>query len=273
MGHAGAWAAPGEPSADDKTKALERAGVVMVNHPERFGEGMKTLLSNRSGSIGNLVSLSVLRVDMVLILQFSGLSTQKRGLHTMRRASPITRPRAPGSMKTRSLYIKQTQALDMLKEKSMPVRKAAPSGSDITMTITVDRTALSPCIIVSSPADSGSAWKLPFDYTTTNLRRIAEPAIAVIASHLTLPETEHAKMAGLIQTLWQIFKEKEAFSLETKIGSSSDGGLEVRGARFGFDDASYKSSGRQEGIQQLRDKASENPPEVEAEKDGIVYVE
>lgn len=48
MGHAGAWAAPGEPDAQTKYQALERAGAVMVNHPEKFGEGMKTLLTNRA---------------------------------------------------------------------------------------------------------------------------------------------------------------------------------------------------------------------------------
>lgn len=47
MGHAGAWTAIGEPDADAKYQALERAGAVMVNHPEKFGEGMKTLLNSR----------------------------------------------------------------------------------------------------------------------------------------------------------------------------------------------------------------------------------
>jgi succinyl-CoA synthetase alpha subunit len=46
MGHAGAWAAPGEAEGRAKVKALEDAGAVLVNHPEKFGEGMKTLLSN-----------------------------------------------------------------------------------------------------------------------------------------------------------------------------------------------------------------------------------
>lgn len=46
MGHAGAWAAPGEPDARAKYKALQNAGAVLVNHPEKFGEGMRDLLSN-----------------------------------------------------------------------------------------------------------------------------------------------------------------------------------------------------------------------------------
>lgn len=45
MGHAGATVRAGEKSAKAKVKALEDAGVVIVNHPSKFGEGMKNLLS------------------------------------------------------------------------------------------------------------------------------------------------------------------------------------------------------------------------------------
>jgi succinyl-CoA synthetase alpha subunit len=44
MGHAGAWAEPGKRSSTGKIRALERAGVVTVDHPERFGTEMKRLL-------------------------------------------------------------------------------------------------------------------------------------------------------------------------------------------------------------------------------------
>jgi succinyl-CoA synthetase alpha subunit len=50
MGHAGAWAAPGEPDSSAKIRALEDAGVVVVNHPEKFGDGMKKLLDEQSRS-------------------------------------------------------------------------------------------------------------------------------------------------------------------------------------------------------------------------------
>jgi succinyl-CoA synthetase alpha subunit len=45
FGHAGAWAGPGEGSAQDKWTALEGAGAVMVDHPAKFGETMKRLLA------------------------------------------------------------------------------------------------------------------------------------------------------------------------------------------------------------------------------------
>ncbi|KAJ6181096.1 hypothetical protein N7519_011557 [Penicillium mononematosum] len=255
MGHAGAWAAPGEPDAQTKYQALERAGAVMVNHPEKFGEGMKALFANQSSRPGTS--------------QISGTSSQKRGFHTMRRVTPISRPTAGHK---RSLYIKQFQAFDILRQKSIPVNESASSSdSSISVSITVDRTALSPCIIASSTSESNPAQsqKFPFPYTQTGF---GSSIIAAVASHLGLPASAHKQLAGFVQALWEIYNEKEAFTLETQIAISADGTLEVHGARFGFDDAAFRSSGRQEDIHKLRDTAEEVAEEVEAEKDGIVYV-
>lgn len=89
---------------------------------------------------------------------------------------------------------------------------------------------------------------------------------------LGLPETAHPRLASLAQGLWKVFREKEAFSLEVKVHPFADGKLEVYDARFGFDDAAYRSAGRQEEVHKLRNKEEEVPEEVVAEKDGIVYV-
>lgn len=48
MGHAGAFIAPGEDNAQAKIRALKDAGVIIVHHPARFGEGMKYLLGGRA---------------------------------------------------------------------------------------------------------------------------------------------------------------------------------------------------------------------------------
>ena len=89
---------------------------------------------------------------------------------------------------------------------------------------------------------------------------------------LGLSETAHPQLVALTQGLWKIFREKEAFSLEVKVHPSADGKLEIYDARFGFDDAAYRSAGRQEEVHKLRNKEEEVPEEVVAEKDGIVYV-
>ncbi|KAJ5082648.1 hypothetical protein N7532_011691 [Penicillium argentinense] len=252
MGHAGAWAAPGEPDAQTKYQALERAGAVMVNHPEKFGEGMRTLLGGTSRPGANT---------------FSGAGSQKRGFHTMRRVNPAQRT----VQQKRGLYIKQFQAFDILKEKSVRVNESA-SKSDASISISVDRTALSPCIVASPTTefDASQSRRFPFSYSQSSFDQ--SPLIAEVASHMGVPVSAQAELSALVQELWNIFKEKEAFVLETQIGMSADGSLEVHGARFGFDDAAYRSSGRQEEIHQLRNTAEEAPEEVEAEKDGIVYV-
>lgn len=56
MGHAGAWAAPGENLAEDKYKALESAGATMVDHPEKFGNVIKGLLSQAGKDVNKIVS-------------------------------------------------------------------------------------------------------------------------------------------------------------------------------------------------------------------------
>lgn len=183
----------------------------------------------------------------------------------------VTQDSRPVTQQKRSLYIKQFQAFDILKQNGVAVGKAA-SSSDMSVSISIDRTALSPCITASPSAafDLAQSRKFPFSYTQDNFSD--SPLIAAVGSHSGLAESAHGKLAGLIQALWTIFKEKEAFVLETQIGTAADGSLEVHGARFGFDDAAFRSSGRQEGIHRLRNSAEEVPEEVEAEKDGIVYV-
>ena len=47
MGHAGAFVGAGERNAISKVRALEDAGVVITNHPSKFGNGMKELLANQ----------------------------------------------------------------------------------------------------------------------------------------------------------------------------------------------------------------------------------
>jgi succinyl-CoA synthetase alpha subunit len=160
----------------------------------------------------------------------------------------------------------------MLKRKTIAVNEDAPSNSDVLITMTVDRTALSPCIVASTRPDlaEASSARFPFAYTTQEFSSTS-PVLEAVASHLHLPETAHGKLAELTQALWEIFKEKEAYLLEVR-ANFSHGEMQVRGARFGFDDAAFRSSGRQEDVHRLRNKEEEIPEEVEAEKDGIVYV-
>ena len=48
MGHAGACITPLESDAKTKIQALRDAGVILTNHPAKFGETMKSLLTLQS---------------------------------------------------------------------------------------------------------------------------------------------------------------------------------------------------------------------------------
>ncbi|EEH17930.2 hypothetical protein PABG_00493 [Paracoccidioides brasiliensis Pb03] len=258
MGHAGAWVGPGEPDAQTKIKALQNAGAVMVHHPEDFGEGMKMLLSNMGGR-------PVLKTA-------SAVAGGQRGFHTLRRIS--VQQREPLKTQRRNLYLKQSQSFNLLKEKGLAIDESNEPG-DFFFGLSIDRKSHSPCIIASPTTDPATqlsqARVFPFTYGKTQFSADGANTRAV-ASHIGLGEFALTPLAKLAQNLLDIFMSKEAFVLETKITVASDGSFQVSGARFGFDDAAYKSSKRQEDIHRLRNEAEEVPEEVEAEKYGIVYI-
>jgi succinyl-CoA synthetase alpha subunit len=256
MGHAGAFTVPGEPTASMKIKALEDVGVTMVNHPEKFGEAMKKLLgaSGRASSGAGVTGAS-----------------QRRGIHTMaRRPMPTPTTTALGTQK-RSLWIRQSFAFDLLRERGVNAGDYSGSGKQRLLAVAVDRSTRSPCIIASPATDpekmNDESKYFPFEYKTG----VDASQIPAIAEHLQLHESSRASLPKLINQLVDLYMTKEAFLLETSIVERL-GDLNVTGARFGFDDAAFRSNGRQADIHALRRVEDEVPEEVEAESDGIVYI-
>lgn len=262
MGHAGAWAAPGEATAAEKIQILEKAGIEVVDHPEKLGERMKALLAERPSNG---------------VKQATGSGAmQRRGYHTERRRPilPSTTPSARSQRRT--LYIKQSQAFDMLKEKGIPtIDTPAPApAKEQLLAISIDRSARQPCVIASPTTDPDQVFaqsrKFPFAYGTDGAT--SDAMIERVSAHLGISGTGQQSVGRLIEDLVDIFMEKEAFVLETKIVLTSQGGLQVQGAHFGFDDAAFRSSGRQKDVHALRDVSTEVPQDVEAEKEGMIYV-
>lgn len=160
----------------------------------------------------------------------------------------------------------------MLREREVSVSCSPNTAAEERLlAISIDRSSFSPCIVASPTASTEDqafrARRFPFDYRTGfDLKYIPS-----IVEHLELPANSAAALSTLVQALLDIFRSKEAFLLETRFAVSDEGGLQVRGARFGFDDAAFKSN-RQLDVQKLRDVEDEVPEEVEAERDGIVYI-
>lgn len=272
MGHAGAWTGRGEKGATEKQKILQDAGVTMVDHPENFGETMKTLLS-KSGR------------DPKKIQQDA--ANQRRGYHTAARR-PLaemqrqSRARLSAAQQKRSLVLTTSQALDVLRPHlssadGVAITQSEPPKDAAYLSVTVDRTERSPALATAPTADPSQfkqrLQRFPYDYnegpTDETIRRAMR--------HMQLdaaPPSAHAQAAALLSALAKMYREREAVTLAAAVSTTSEGSLQIHqpSLHLQFDDSAFKSCKRQEDIFALRDKASENAEEVEAEEDGIVYV-
>ncbi|KAI1736513.1 succinyl-CoA synthetase-like protein [Xylaria scruposa] len=262
MGHAGAFALPGEPSAQDKIEALQAAGCAIVNHPSRFGPVLKSMLDGSTPSGYGVSSPS------------KGVSFQRRGIHTaMRRPSSAIRN---GTQQTRAIYLTQSTAFELLRQRGLPVvNSTSTSDREHLLAVTLNRSTSSPCIIASSSVNGEAKKPRRFDYKYGVGAEDLD--ISSIASQLGLDGNNSNTISSLrtiLTGLITLFAEKEAYLLETRLVTSKDASsnLAIASARFGFDDAAHRSGGRQTDIQALRDTSVEDAAEVGVEKDGIVYI-
>ena len=260
MGHAGAWAAPGEPDSAAKIKILEDAGVVVVDHPEKFGDTMKRLLAQSAGAPKAASGPGAM---------------QRRGFHTMRQR-PLPRSLADKSTRhrRRTLYIKTSQAYDMLKERGISTVDTPGPSKEQLLVVSIDRIERSPCIVASPTTDPGEMYKLlrRFHFAYGSDEATSDAMVEKVSAHLGVGGESKKSLARLIAELVDIFMSKEAFVVQTRIAFTDEGVVKVQGARFGFDDAAFRSSGRQKDVHALRDKASEVKEEIDAENEGMVYV-
>ena len=270
MGHAGAWAARGEKSAQEKYKILQDAGATMVDHPEKFGGVMKTLLSQAGRNPDAIVK--------------DAQAQQKRGYQTTSRRRPTHTPHPSAlarhqATQRRSLLLRTDQAPGPLE----PYLKDVPN---VTLTsdpapehafyigLTVDRSERQPCVRTSPVTDvtqfREKAIRFPFD------QRYAPPAslVSEAVAHTGASSAAQENLKGLVNALAKMYKEKEAVTLSASLSTTPDGKVNIHQPTlvFQFDDSAFKSCKRQQDIHSLRQKAREVQEEVEAEKDGIVFV-
>ena len=161
----------------------------------------------------------------------------------------------------------------MLESFGLPISKSEdPESRDYFLTLTVDRTNYVPCVITSfsiggeSPQIHAKTYNLHMD------RVIDDSTFSSIATDLKCGTKSLESLSRLLSSLIDIFFGREASSLSTRISRDREGQLAVARAEFSFDDAAFRSSKRHAYIHALRDVSDEVPEEVEAEKDGIVYI-
>jgi succinyl-CoA synthetase alpha subunit len=269
MGHAGAWTARGEQTATEKLKILQNVGVTMVDHPEKFGNVMKELLS-KSGR------------DPKKIIQDA--AHQKRSYHTSTRRplAEIQRQARQATQQRRGLVLRSNQAPDVLGPYISAIDGLTITPDDAPKTgfyvsVTIDRTSREPCLATAPTPDLSQLrhrlQRFPYSY----LSGPSHTTISAALSHAQLdaaPPAALAQSTALLAALSKMYTEKEAITLGLVASISQSGNLLLHAPtlHLQFDDSAFKSAARQTDISALRRPATEDPDEFEAEADGIVYV-
>ena len=161
----------------------------------------------------------------------------------------------------------------MLQDLGVPISESEdPESRDYFLTLAVDRANCRPCIITSfsiggeSPHLHAKSYPLQVDEVEDDY------TLSSIATDLNCGEESLDSLSFLLSSLVDIFFGKEASSLSTRVSRNQEGELAVARAEFEFDDAAFRSGKRHADIQELRDASREVPEEMEAERDGIVYI-
>ncbi|KAF2473867.1 succinyl-CoA ligase-like protein subunit alpha [Lindgomyces ingoldianus] len=266
MGHAGAWTGLGEGTAESKYKALENAGVTMVDHPAKFGGVMKEILaiSGRDG----------------FKIQSATQAQQRRSYHTSRLP---TRPRPPpatvqSSRQQRLLHLTADQSSSLLKSYKIPISPKpfpAPESTHF-LGITVARSARSPCIIAAPTTNPEQlhyrVQRFPFDFRNGPSQDTIQSALSYLQLDAA-PLKAKTQVVELMQNLWKLYREKEAIIAAVSLSlSNNQDELIVYNPYLYFDDAAFKSNKRQSELHNLRDTSTVPPTELEAEKSGIVFI-
>ncbi|MCJ1479585.1 hypothetical protein MMC13_008271 [Lambiella insularis] len=269
MGHAGAFAAVHERGAKAKIKRLASAGVVMTDHPAKFGLVMKSLLRRGIGTEkqDHLPGWSFGNKKLLRPSHFR----QGRSMHTLTKRPRHTSAHPPQLNQQRNIHLTGQASLTILGNCGIPIEQHGVEVQDsITVLIDVYRGRLQPRLRIIDRHHS----------------RLGTVNFEVTDSSDTLTDRLRSRLPGdrgiddyhpLIRALIQCFLDKEALLMHVILdreagGSRMSSRIYASMANITFDDAAYRSSGRQKDVHELRDVALEVPEELEAEEDGIVYI-
>ncbi|MCJ1388633.1 hypothetical protein MMC18_001480 [Xylographa bjoerkii] len=287
MGHAGAFAVRGEENANEKIKLLEDAGVVMTDHPAKFGTVMKQLLEARlvlgarsdashtsDTQIHGTTNIHPPQQRAQKVHPKQQIQFQKRSLHTYVRR-PEFNNNQPLPDGRRNISINGRKALALLNKSGIPVASDLESTEEQLMTfIEVDRVSyqLRLRIIKSSMDENEHEWNGDLYFNVDEPSQGMVKGISRIFDDLRLRSDYQGTFYTIMDSLTRFFIEKEASSFKVQIVADKSQSLTVQSADLSFDDAAYRSAGRHKDIQAFRTMEDEVPEEVEAEKDGIVYI-
>ncbi|MCJ1308138.1 hypothetical protein MMC25_001790 [Agyrium rufum] len=277
MGHAGAFVGPGEFDALYKIRALQDAGVVITDHPSKFGNIMRDLLEGKRQQ-GSIVSDKFLDSMIPRPKDIQNTSStfrsQTRSLHTQPRRTQSGNQLKDSLSQRRSLHVASDQADAILATKGLKISKQTPLNEpQMALAISVDRTNCCPCLLVGLVhPDAPEPWTVANRYLF-QYKSLPGELLETAAKELALSKNARQGFYDIIRRLVSIFEEKEAFLVEVRaLFDQSTQEIKITDANMTFDDCAFRVGKRLQDVEAMRRPETEDADEVEVEKYGIVYV-
>lgn len=293
MGHAGAvFRDREEETARRKIQMLEEAGVVLTDHPEKFGNIMRAILDRNYQRTTSLQQNN------------QPFDLQKRTLHTSTRPSRFYFNESINQPLRRGFRVPSYQV-----NLAFKLRGSLSQAQRVQLQFFPNRLTYMPCLrvkdttgenvvplAIEAKGDEGQAansksgnsnWRVeisyPYNLDASACKKHLVEEMGRASQTITGDNQGRQGVlasigatTGLAEMAWsfaKLFKEKEASML------TIDAAYDAIAAEWKllwidaeFDDSAYKSSKRQANIYEHRDTSAFVPEAVEAERHGIVYV-
>lgn len=296
MGHAGAFARSESEHGNEKVKALIQEGVIITNHPSKFGIMMKQMLDDLDPvKWRGLAEADYLKKEPTRAV--GGRVNQARNIHTATRRPRLSSPRTQEFFKRNGHFLSSDRSLQLLEAHQVPIvpDQTLDDGNDIIVRIGIDRPSGQLCAAITSPKDVEDKHHVEIPRTRTlvplnelgrsgpqdenvEIQRRA-PAFFYLQSHFPRKygaASFSSDPTGYLPKLMQIFINEETFSLYARFRRVDHPGgfsYEVVEAQVGLDALVYQGPKiSPEVIEKQRIKLPQLSQEEIAAKDGIVYV-
>ncbi|KAL8953637.1 MAG: hypothetical protein Q9222_000523 [Ikaeria aurantiellina] len=295
MGHAGAFFRTDKEQANYKIKALESVGVVMTNHPSKFGDSMKQLLGTQSSSRPSMSAHSAYHT------QYS----QGREFHSLTQRPTLFATKKPIIDKREGHWLSPALSLRLLEAHQIKLAPDLPPFRNEDVFIRIDVNRLSGGLSVSiSQSEDHRPDKKCVEVTTSLIEFLTpfededdcqdpkwrDVKVTISSDWPMKGENEYVSCdpSGFVRSLMSVFVHEQCFSLHARLTNVKPGPFFARGgkvkpgpkpvyrvadAQIGLDRLVYQ---RPEAVSEIQSKKFDRSAilnsEEEAARDGIVFV-
>ncbi|KAL8939417.1 MAG: hypothetical protein Q9216_003361 [Gyalolechia sp. 2 TL-2023] len=290
MGHAGAFKERQHEYANEKAGAFVGVGVILTDHPSKFGYMMKQMLDDPHPENWRDITISnSSRPRQTSVAQTR--DSKRLGIHTATQRSLLHSHQLKYATRRHGHFLSSKRSLEFLRAHQFPIttKERPESKKDVDLSIRVNRSSGRLQVTISSPSypdDAMTGMIVQMDELSKSTCHEKEldawrRAPSFCEFRTSFSRTNGAELprgdpTGYLPKLIQIFINEEAFSMLVSFhGVDGRSGFvyEVSQARIGLDSLVYAGAKTPSGsLEQREVNLPELNPAEEAAKEGIVYV-